>query len=167
MQFFYRDLAPDEVDIKVSPAVRAATARAIPALIEGLGISDLSISWFEPAPAGTAKAWGFPFKVLGLCCPLDTVVQIAVRDDPEEAVRTLAHEARHVFQYQKMGVPTKRAERTSIIEADQEADAEEYEAEFAQRFFGGPARPIRFRDFRGRELDQLKADVAAIELMLR
>jgi hypothetical protein len=168
LSYFYRDLTPAEADARVSPAVRAAAARAIPMLIEDLRLQDLSITWFEPAPAGAPKAWAYEIPVLGLCCPIDTAVQIAVMADPERTIRVIAHEARHRHQYEHGGVPTRKSDRTVAIEAWQERDAEAYEAAFATRFFGGSARPIRNRNFGGHELDpQLKADVAALELMLR
>jgi len=165
MSFFYRDLTPAEADARVSPAVRAAAVRAISMLIEDLRLKDLSITWFEPAPAAAAKSWASEIPVLGLCCPLDTAVQIAVQDKVEEVIRVIAHEGKHVAQYLHDDVPKLKAKRTPAIEAWQERDAEAYEAAFTTRFFGGSARPVRIRNFGGDE--QLKADVAAVELMLR
>jgi hypothetical protein len=164
---YYRDLTAAEADARVSPAVRAAAARVIPLLIEDLRLQDLSITWFEPAAAGAAKSWAYEIPVLGLCCPIDTAVQIAVLDDVEEVIRVVSHESKHLAQYLYHGVPKLKAERTPAIEAWQERDAEAYSAAFVTRFFGGFPRSIRIRNFGGYELDQLKADVAALELMLR
>jgi hypothetical protein len=164
--YYYRDLTPLDADARVSPVVRAAAARAVPMLIEDLRLKDLSITWFERAPAGAEKAWASAIGVSGLCCPISTAVQISVVLDCEEMIRVLAHEAKHVAQYLHDGVPKLKADRTAAIEAWQERDAEAYEAAFATRFFGS-ARPIRIRNFGGRELQQLKADVAAFEQALQ
>ncbi len=167
MAYFYKDLSDADARVKVAPAVWDAAARAIPMLIQDLRLQGLSITWFQPSPAGALKAWASDMAVHGLCSPLDTSVQIAVLDDPEEMISVLGHEARHRFQYEHGGVPTRKAERTVAIEADQERDAEVYEAAFTTRFFGGSPRAIRIRDFGGRGLEQLKADVFALESMLR
>jgi hypothetical protein len=165
--YFYRDLTPAEADAKVSPAVRAAAARAVPILGKELRLAALAFTWFEPAP-GEPKAWDIDIQVKGVCYGTRTTVKILAMDSEEEVIRCIAHEAFHRHQHEHLGLPAARALESRETHVWAETGADRYEEDFWRRFSGKDTTFKKYRNFGGRELDQqLKADMAALESVLR
>jgi hypothetical protein len=140
MSVYYRDLNEQEAAQAIPVATRALALDLARKAAGELGLSAPVVVWFTKADPDTRDAYSRPFEMLGESRSLsgDIWLHAGLRDS-ELLMETIAHEARHIWQFDRGSLHRLASFNSKTDQAVAEADARAWAAAFLARETGRPA----------------------------
>ena len=160
---FYKQLSDADLGTKLPADVHRAANEAAVLAGKELGIGAVRLIWFEKVLDGTHFDFKSATPILGEARPRfePGIVRVLLTDNKEQAVSVVAHETMHLAQFARGGYADAKGIRAEL-------EAGRFEGTFATRFFGRKVENWASGSYaKSRAMDELKNDLAALELALQ
>lgn len=135
---FYRDLSPVEAVSAVAPEALSLARRVAEIAAEQLGIKTPALIWFEKSHVGFPGAYKRAFDMKGEARALSADIRLFCGLTGEDLANTIAHEAKHLHQFERGMLSRIAPLNTATDNAIAEADARAFAERFVAKFYGKP-----------------------------